>query len=108
MECERRQAGRLEVILGPMFSGKSTELIRRIRRHTIAKQRCFVIKYAADSRYSVENMATHDRYPPRTLACRHLLAIFTLISSFAPNPQANACGCLVHEAQRGEARGRAL
>lgn len=42
--------------------GKSTELIRRIRRHTVAKQRCFVIKYSGDIRYSDENMATHDRF----------------------------------------------
>ncbi len=55
--------GRIEVILGPMFSGKSTELLRRIRRHTIANQKCFVIKYKNDTRYSDESMSTHDRCP---------------------------------------------
>ena len=43
-----------------MFSGKSTELQRRIKRHTIAKKDCLVIKYYKDTRYSEDKMATHD------------------------------------------------
>ena len=53
--------GQIQVILGPMFSGKSTELMRRIRRYQVAKQECLVIKYAKDTRYSVENLSTHDQ-----------------------------------------------
>lgn len=44
--------GRIELILGPMFAGKSTELLRRVRRHEIAGSKCLRIKYAADCRYS--------------------------------------------------------
>ena len=36
--------------MGPMFSGKSTELIRRLRRYQIAKHECLIIKYAKDDR----------------------------------------------------------
>jgi len=53
--------GHIELILGPMFSGKSTELQRRIKRHSIAKHDCIVVKYFKDTRYAVEEMATHDK-----------------------------------------------
>ncbi|XP_052053475.1 thymidine kinase, cytosolic isoform X2 [Apodemus sylvaticus] len=52
--------GQIQVILGPMFSGKSTELMRRVRRFQIAQYKCLVIKYAKDTRYS-NNFSTHDR-----------------------------------------------
>ena len=44
--------GWIEVICGPMFSGKSEELIRRLRRAMIARRRVQVFKPALDSRYS--------------------------------------------------------
>lgn len=54
--------GSLQLIFGPMFSGKTTELMRRIKRYEIAKKKCLVIKYGADSRYTDEDKAvTHDR-----------------------------------------------
>ena len=52
--------GRIELILGPMFAGKSTELFRRIRRHEFAKRTCVVIKHKKDTRYSQDKAATHD------------------------------------------------
>ncbi|CAD7668329.1 unnamed protein product [Nyctereutes procyonoides] len=52
--------GQIQVILGPMFSGKSTELMRRVRRFQIAQYKCLVIKYAKDTRYS-NSFSTHDR-----------------------------------------------
>jgi thymidine kinase len=54
------ESGHIELIYGPMFSGKSTELLRRIRRHTIAKRRCLVVKFKHDTRYSEQKMSTHD------------------------------------------------
>lgn len=53
----------IELILGPMFSGKSSELLRKVRRFEIAKKRCLVINYTHDNRYSSEEvMSTHDKY----------------------------------------------
>ncbi|XP_012611693.1 thymidine kinase, cytosolic isoform X1 [Microcebus murinus] len=52
--------GQIQVILGPMFSGKSSELMRRVRRFQIAQYKCLVIKYAKDTRYS-SSFCTHDR-----------------------------------------------
>ena len=54
--------GQIQLIFGPMFSGKTTELIRRINRYTIAKENCLLIKYYRDDRYDVENASTHDRF----------------------------------------------
>lgn len=52
--------GKLEVVCGPMFSGKSEELIRRLRRAIIAKQHVAVFKPAIDDRYGVEHIRSHN------------------------------------------------
>ena len=51
--------GWIEAICGPMFSGKSEELIRRLRRAIIARKRVQVFKPAADTRYSETDIVTH-------------------------------------------------
>lgn len=51
--------GWIEVIVGPMYSGKSEELIRRIRRAKIAKQKVQVFKPDIDIRYSKDEVASH-------------------------------------------------
>lgn len=56
---ESQGAGRLEIICGPMFSGKSEELIRRLRRAIIAKQRVMTFKHALDNRFSFDCVASH-------------------------------------------------
>lgn len=55
-----RPKGQIQVIFGPMFSGKTTELIRRLRRYQIANYKCLIIKYANDVRYDTEAVSTHD------------------------------------------------
>lgn len=52
--------GRLEVICGPMFSGKSEELIRRLRRAKIAQQSVITFKPKIDNRYGLEYVASHN------------------------------------------------
>ncbi|MGW8122201.1 thymidine kinase [Roseivirga echinicomitans] len=54
-------SGSIEVVCGCMFSGKTEELIRRLRRATIAKQRVEIFKPAVDTRYDVENVVSHDK-----------------------------------------------
>ncbi len=55
--------GRLIVITGPMFAGKSTELTRRIRIEQFAKRMCVTFKYAKDTRYGADDttLKTHDQ-----------------------------------------------
>ena len=60
MYIKQRQ-GSLEVVCGPMFSGKSEELIRRVTRALIAKQRVQVFKPALDDRYEVSAVASHSK-----------------------------------------------
>ena len=52
--------GRIEVICGSMFSGKTEELIRRLRRAKIARQRVEIYKPGMDTRYSPEDVVSHD------------------------------------------------
>lgn len=52
--------GSLEVIVGSMFSGKSEELIRRVKRAVIARRAVQVFKPAIDDRYSAEHVRSHD------------------------------------------------
>lgn len=52
--------GYIEAIIGPMYSGKSEELIRRLKRAKIAKQNIVVFKPTIDNRYSKEDVVSHS------------------------------------------------
>lgn len=51
--------GRLEVVCGPMFAGKTEELLRRVRRAVIAGRRVVVIGHALDTRHGADRLASH-------------------------------------------------
>ncbi len=55
----KHHAGSIEVITGSMFSGKTDELIRRLRRATIARQKVQVFKPAIDNRYAEQKVTSH-------------------------------------------------
>lgn len=57
---EMMRRGRVEVICGSMFSGKTEELIRRLRRAQFAHQRVEIFKPAIDVRYSEEEVVSHE------------------------------------------------
>src|SRR5690349_12934081 len=68
--------GWIEVIVGSMFSGKSEELIRRLRRAQIARQRVQIFKPAIDMRYATDQIVSHSemRIPSRAVhSARELL-----------------------------------
>lgn len=67
--------GHLEVIVGPMFSGKSEELIRRLTRSLIARQRVAVFKPAIDKRYHATEVASHAGRTLEAVAVPNALAI---------------------------------
>ena len=58
---EAHRPGRIEVVCGSMFSGKTEELIRRMRRAQFARQRVEIFKPAIDTRYSEEDVVSHDQ-----------------------------------------------
>ena len=64
-----RHTGWIEVICGSMFSGKTEELIRRVRRAQIARQRVELFKPAIDTRYSQDEIVSHDaqKLPSRVI-----------------------------------------
>ena len=51
--------GRIEVIAGPMFAGKTEELLRRVRRAVIAGRRVVVVSHALDERHGADRLASH-------------------------------------------------
>ena len=67
--------GWLEVIVGCMFSGKSEELIRRLRRAQIARQRVQIFKPIVDTRYADDHIVSHSemRIPSQALATSRML-----------------------------------
>lgn len=72
---KRKFNGKLRLILGPMFSEKSTELLSRHRRYRIAGRKCFLIKYYKDDRYgNGDVIITHDgvKSDVEVYRCRHL------------------------------------
>ena len=62
------RGGWLEVVCGPMFSGKSEELIRRLRRAEIAGQRVLIVKPRIDNRYDIGHVVSHAGARMRAVA----------------------------------------
>src|SRR5580765_533630 len=73
------QAGWVEVIAGSMFSGKSEELIRRLRRAKIARQKVQVFKPEIDSRYSQSHIVSHSEMRHESSAVRTASEIQALV-----------------------------
>ena len=61
LEGEAHRPGRIEVVCGSMFSGKTEELIRRLKRAKFARQRVEIFKPSIDTRYSDEEVVSHDQ-----------------------------------------------
>ena len=60
MDIVKGNMGWIEVVVGPMFSGKSEELIRRLRRAEIGKQRVQIFKPVIDQRYTKNGIVSHS------------------------------------------------
>jgi len=50
----------LELIIGPMFAGKSTEIIKKIKMYNILEKKVLVINHSINNRYGTEGISTHD------------------------------------------------
>lgn len=59
---EMKKTGWIEVITGPMFAGKSEELIRRVKRLEYAHKKMLVFKPSIDNRYSDSEIVSHSKY----------------------------------------------
>jgi len=70
MNFAKGSIGWIEVVCGPMFSGKSEELIRRLRRAEIARQRVQIFKPRIDERYSADHIVSHSDLKIRSEAVK--------------------------------------
>ena len=69
---KKSQRGRIELIMGPMFAGKSTELLRRVNRLEISGKKCLSVKFSGDQRYSIGSISTHDLITRNARSCTKL------------------------------------
>ncbi|QRI42827.1 thymidine kinase [Cheloniid poxvirus 1] len=78
-------AGEIRLIIGPMFSGKTTELVRLIRRFMISNRKCLIIKHCIDSRYTegdLKAIYTHDKISMEALISDNLLKLVPTLDEF--------------------------
>jgi len=104
MEFVSGNAGWIEVICGPMFSGKSEELIRRLRRAMIARKRVQVFKPVIDTRYGLDEIVSHGDLRMRSLVVNEGSEIMQHVdwrSEVIGVDEANFMGpCLIDPVQR--------
>lgn len=111
-----REASWLEVIVGSMFSGKSEELIRRVKRAAIARQKVLVFKPALDHRYGVEKVAAHNGLSVDCIPVENPADILRLVNGdvdvvaidevqFFPTSVIGVCQQLVRDGKRVIAAG---
>jgi thymidine kinase len=74
----REKKGWIEVVCGSMFSGKTEELLRRLRRAQIAGRRVEIFKPSVDIRYGEDQVVSHDQNAIRSTAVAHSENIFLL------------------------------
>lgn len=87
--------GYLELIFGPMFSGKTTTLISKYKQHKLLDHQICVINYKEDTRYSETELCTHDGSKIDCIQCYELSELWN-------NPQHNIHNCniiLINEGQ---------
>ena len=70
-----KKCGRLDLVIGPMFSGKSSELIKRINLFKVLNKTILVIKPSIDNRYSEGSISTHDKVTYKSINVKMLKEI---------------------------------
>jgi thymidine kinase len=79
MQVYNGRTGWIEVICGPMFSGKSEELIKRIRRAQIAQRRVQIFKHGIDARYDATSIVSHSQQSLPGIAVTDVADIVDLV-----------------------------
>ena len=76
----RSTIGRLELIIGCMFAGKSSEMIRRYRRYSLLHMNVLVISHTNDTRYGENVVSSHNKDKIECISCDTLLPIFEMLN----------------------------
>lgn len=79
MHLQPKDVGWIEVICGPMFSGKTEELIRRLKRAKIARQKVVIFKPAIDKRYHSKKIVSHSAQELDSIAVKSSKDILRLV-----------------------------
>ncbi len=105
-----KETGWIEVITGCMFSGKTEELIRRLRRAKIAKQKVVIFKPNIDTRYSNNSIVSHSEQSLPSILIKDVNEILDLVedaqvigideAQFFSNDLINVCNKLADEGKR--------
>ena len=66
---------KIEIILGPMFSGKSTELLRRTSRYEAIGKKIMYINHSLDTRYGLDKISTHDHQETKAVMTPKLMHV---------------------------------
>ena len=82
MKSELTYDGSFNLILGNMWSGKTSELVRRYKRHVIGGRNCLMIKYKNDLRYDDEKVVTHDKIKVQAFVCEYLYEADHMIDDY--------------------------
>ena len=94
MDISNNKSGRIDIIIGSMFSGKSTELIRRINRYKVLGKKILVINHRLDKRYSESSISTHSNM---MLECLSLEKLGDINTNEKFLKEYNSCEVLVIE-----------
>ncbi len=105
-----KETGWIEVITGCMFSGKTEELIRRLRRAKIAKQKVVIFKPIIDTRYSNNSIVSHSEQSLPSILIKDVKEILDLVedaqvigideAQFFSNDLIDVCNKLADEGKR--------
>ena len=80
MNYFNNQGGRIEVICGPMFAGKTEELIRRVTRMEYAHKSFLVFKPLIDNRYSQDEVVSHSKYKKKAINIKEAKEILPYVT----------------------------
>ena len=110
MALMKKNGGWIEVICGPMFSGKTEELIRRLIRAQIAKQVVTIFKPSLDDRYSEDYIVSHNKRKIKSVAIKNIQDIYKQSESsnvvgideaqFFDHPIIEVCKSLARDGKR--------
>ena len=74
--------GKLNLIIGPMYSGKTSELLSRYLRYKVAGKKCLLIKFKDDNRYDINKIVTHNLFQQDANSCSKLEEFNSLINDY--------------------------
>ena len=78
----QRNNGQINLIIGCMFSGKTSLLINRYNRYTIGNKKCLMIKFQRDTRYDEFQVITHDGISINAVKCEYLYELDDIVNNY--------------------------